>query len=200
MKTLLVNCYTKNQERKTKNYLSLLKPFGDVEIVFEKNIEGNFDLHPFDAVVITGSGKDITKGESSEEFLMFLRKMEKPLLGICYGHQVLSHAFGCKVVMGEQMTNPYDQNPHQVRIKEENDLFFGMGPVIEVAEDHHEYVQLEDIKRSPFNLLATSGPCPVEAIQHREKPLYGIQFHPERSGEVGRKILENFYQRIVKKQ
>ncbi|MCH7760382.1 gamma-glutamyl-gamma-aminobutyrate hydrolase family protein [candidate division TA06 bacterium] len=198
MKILLINCYTKDREKKVKSYLSLLQRFGNVEIVGDEEIQKDFDLRPFDAVVITGSGKDITKGEYREVFLNFLRNSEKPLLGICYGHQVLAHSFGCKVEIGEQMTKPYNKNPHWIQITEEDHLFSKMGSAIQVDEDHHEYVILEGPEKGPFNLLATSEFCPVEAIQHKDRPIYGVQFHPERSGEVGRKIIENFFERVVK--
>ncbi len=197
MKTLLINCYTKDWEKKKENYLKLLQEFGEVEIKNIDDITGEFDTHPYDAIVLTGSGKDITKGEYTKEFLDFLRNVQKPLLGICYGHQVIAHAFGCSVELGEQMTYKYEENPHSVLIQEKNDLFWDMDAVIQVDEDHHEYVQEEGLEKGEFILLASSPACPVEAMKHREKPLYGIQFHPERSGEVGKKIIENFFLRVV---
>ena len=200
MKTLLINCYTKNWEEKVKNYLSILQIFGEVEVIRDEEIRDDFDPNPYNALIISGSGKDITKREYTESFLSLLRNRDRPLLGICYGHQVLAHAYGCEVVMGDQMTNRFDENPHSVEIKEEDSLFFGFGSVIKVDEDHHEYVEIEGNENCPFILLATSLTCPVEAIQHREKPISGVQFHPERSGEMGKGIFENFYERIVKKK
>jgi GMP synthase (glutamine-hydrolysing) len=199
MKTLLINCYAKNWRKKKKNYLRLLQGFGDVEIKKVDDISGESDIQSYDAIVLTGSGKDITKGEYTEEFLDFLRNVQKPLLGICYGHQVIAHAFGCSVELGEQMTHKYEENPHSVLIQEKNDLFWDMDAIIQVDEDHHEYVLKEGIEKRGFILLASSSSCPVEAMKLRSKPTFGIQFHPERSGEVGKKIIENFFLRVVGK-
>ncbi len=55
------------------------------------------------------------------------------------------------------------------------------------------------LSRTGFILTAESDSCAIEAIKHSKLPLYGTQFHFERSGEVGEKIMKNFYNNIVKK-
>jgi GMP synthase (glutamine-hydrolysing) len=55
-------------------------------------------------------------------------------------------------------------------------------------EDHCEGITLPD----QFILLARSRSYDVEAMKHREKDIYGVQFHPETSNEPGRKIAHNF--------
>jgi GMP synthase (glutamine-hydrolysing) len=102
--------------------------------------------------------------------------------------------------MGEQITNKHGDNSHSIFIQEKNDLFWDMDAVIQVVEDHHEYVLTEGLEDRGFILLASSPSCPVEAVKHRTKPIFGIQFHPELSGEIGKKIIENFFKRVVGKK
>jgi imidazoleglycerol phosphate synthase glutamine amidotransferase subunit HisH len=63
-------------------------------------------------------------------------------------------------------------------------------------ESHEEIVVRDDLLERDFCVLAESGAGLVEAIAHRRSPLYGVQFHPERSGELGVKLLVNFLNMI----
>ena len=55
-------------------------------------------------------------------------------------------------------------------------------------EDHCETVSIP----SDFNLIAVSDACVNEGMQHKEKLIFGVQFHPEVSGNMGTLIIENF--------
>ncbi len=74
---------------------------------------------------------------------------------------------------------------------DENDIFKGLGTQLDVWASHKD----EITKLPPdFKILATSTICDVEAIKHKNKPLYGIQFHPEvHHTPNGPKVFDNFY-------
>ena len=71
-------------------------------------------------------------------------------------------------------------------------LFAGLQGELEVFEWHRLRLAAPPLG---FEILATNPNCPVQAIRHNQRPLYGVQFHPELAaddGEPGRVILTNF--------
>jgi GMP synthase (glutamine-hydrolysing) len=77
----------------------------------------------------------------------------------------------------------------RMKVLEEDDLFKGLPKEFLVWESHND-----EVKDVPgFAVLAMSENCRIQAIKHHEKPLYGVQFHPEvNNTEHGREILGNF--------
>jgi GMP synthase (glutamine-hydrolysing) len=135
--------------------------------------------------LILGGGPSV---ERSGNCLEYVKELEYPILGICLGHQIMAQAYGGKI--GSAGMESYAQI--QLKIKDENDIFKGLGPMMEVWASHKDEVT----KLPPnFNILASSSICEIEAMKHQEKPLYGIQFHPEvQHTKKGPKLLENFYE------
>src|ERR687897_564107 len=123
-------------------------------------------------------------------------KMGKPLLGICYGHQVLVDTFGGKV----KRSNSREYGRSVLIIEgegEENtpDLFKGLGPGIMNCWMSH--ADAAEILPEGFKVLARTENSFSAAIGNPNKKLYGIQFHPEVvHTEKGTQILKNLAQTI----
>jgi GMP synthase (glutamine-hydrolysing) len=123
-------------------------------------------------------------------------KMGKPLLGICYGHQVLVDSFGGKV----KRTNSREYGRSVLIIEGEgeedtSDLFKGLGPGIMNCWMSHA----DAAEKLPegFKVLARTENSFSAAIGNPDKKFYGIQFHPEVvHTEKGTQILKNFAQTI----
>lgn len=122
-------------------------------------------------------------------------KMGKPLLGICYGHQVLVDSFGGKV----KRTNSREYGRAVLVIEGEGegtpDLFKGLGPGIMNCWMSHA----DAAEKLPegFKVLARTENSFSAAIGNSDKKFYGIQFHPEVvHTEKGTQILKNFAQTI----
>jgi GMP synthase (glutamine-hydrolysing) len=123
-------------------------------------------------------------------------KMGKPLLGICYGHQVLVDSFGGKV----KRTNSREYGRSVLIIEGEgeegtSDLFKGLGPGIMNCWMSHA----DAAEKLPegFKVLARTEKSFSAAIGNPDKKFYGIQFHPEVvHTEKGTQILKNFAQTI----
>jgi len=118
-----------------------------------------------------------------------VRETEKPLLGICGGHQLIALALGGSVEPLGQVVKGY----RRVRVLEPDPLFNGLSNEIMVLESHQNHVA-----KLPegFKLLASSSDTRVEAMRSEKGLVYGVQFHPERHDEKhpdGREILKNFW-------
>ena len=113
----------------------------------------------------------------------WLKKYPNPILGICFGHQLIGLLYGA---FGSRMKENRDWL--EIEVFTESLLFDKLPTVFEVMEDHCERISIPE----GFELLASSDECINEAMQHKEKQIYGLQFHPEVSGNFGRVIIENF--------
>ncbi|HOF86658.1 MAG TPA: gamma-glutamyl-gamma-aminobutyrate hydrolase family protein [Armatimonadota bacterium] len=129
-----------------------------------------------------------------------------PQIGFCGGHQLLAALHGGTLGhMGPLREDDADHNPdkwpgyykewgmYPVRVLAPDPLFDGLGEVIRVPEYH-----MDEVTALPddFILLASSARCRVQAYRHRDKPLYGTQFHPEKLVEGypdGKRVLDNFF-------
>ncbi len=196
MKTLIVNSYHYDSETKIAPYIQLVKKFSEWEVISDVNLYQRGDeIYSYDSLILSGSPALISKNCYSISYVNFLKTLTIPTLGICYGHQILAFAFGAEIKQGVLV-----EGEGLVSIIDFKDIFKELPPEIRVLESHQEYVEPENLEGKGFVILASSSSCPVEAIRHIERPLYGVQFHIERSGLIGEKILENFYKEVVRKR
>ncbi|MDV5973968.1 glutamine-hydrolyzing GMP synthase, partial [Streptococcus canis] len=112
-----------------------------------------------------------------------------PILGICYGMQLITHILGGKVVPAGQAGNrEYGQSTLHLRANSK--LFTGTPEEQLVLMSHGDAVT--EIPEG-FHLVGDSNDCPYAAMENTQKNLYGIQFHPEvRHSVYGNDILKNF--------
>ncbi len=111
-------------------------------------------------------------------------KNDLPLLGICYGAEIIAQTFGGSLrrmprsIQGNLEIQPDRPNP-----------ITGNKKSISVYESHGLC-----IARLPeeFDGLASSAYCPFEIFAHRTKKIFGLQFHPEKSGQDGLDVIESF--------
>lgn len=146
---------------------------------------------------------------------------DTPTLGICGSHQLLGFQFNTgfrhlERVVDEPMRRLRPDEPQvgwwvvpetvgyyteqgyfPIRVVKDDPLFDGLPNPCLLPESH-----ACEIKRLPdaFDLLASTENCRVQAMKHRERPLYGVQFHPEQWTDAfphGRTVLENFLRLAV---
>ncbi len=205
-KTLLVNCY--QDSNKINELREALGKFTVPKVVNYTTIDSEYQLgEDIGVVVISGSESRITKPEDKAKYAgvsNLIKSCKVPLLGICFGHQLLCSTFGAKT---GTLPQPVIDRFEQVKVIQTGDILarFRMEQTIPVAEYHNDYVLKEGLEAAGFNLLADSASCPVEAVKHRSKLFFGVQFHAERitiGNEThleGHKILDNFYCNNVKR-
>jgi GMP synthase (glutamine-hydrolysing) len=109
-----------------------------------------------------------------------------PTLGICYGMQLACQALGGEV----KPSSSREFGRAHCHIRETNGLFAGVPQETTVWMSHGDQVQAI---QGDFVSLAATDTCPIAAVRHRVRPIYGLQFHPEVSHTPhGSRILRNF--------
>jgi len=151
-----------------------------------------------DGIILSGTEALLTRTADRNQFknlFEFLPKIEVPILGICGGHQALAIAYGGEVAKSGHLVTGF----RTVELEDKDSLLAGLPAKIRVMQSHYE-----EVKRLPpkFVRIARSKDAKNEAMKHEQKPVYGVQFHPERWNEenlAGKRILENFIERIATK-
>ncbi|NPB09228.1 MAG: glutamine-hydrolyzing GMP synthase [Thermodesulfobacteria bacterium] len=116
-----------------------------------------------------------------------------PVLGICYGMQLMSHLLGGRV----ERSDKREYGPAMLRILDTRDLFHGLDPSREYRVWMSHGDRVEQLPEG-FVAIAESENSPYAAIKHENQALFGVQFHPEVAHtEIGREVLENFVFRIA---
>jgi GMP synthase (glutamine-hydrolysing) len=127
-----------------------------------------------------------------------IKKASQPILGVCGGHQQIALAFGAPVeLMGRLEPGEGYQGAKRERgyfpVETTGDgLFEGLPLQITVWHSH-----FDEVKKLPrgFEATASNENCAIQAMQHTERPLFGVQFHPELFDEDhpdGQRVIENF--------
>ncbi len=141
-----------------------------------------------DAVMISGSPRDAFTDDEWTHGLMAkvarLLEERKPVLGVCYGHQILGRVAGGKV---ERCENGWELGETRVEITPEganSPLLEGLPKQMNVMQSHRDCILAIPEKGV---LLASSPHTRVQAAQWAER-VFGVQFHPEFTGEVIRAV------------
>lgn len=116
---------------------------------------------------------------------------EIPILGICLGHQCIGEAFGGTVSYAKALFHgKQSEITHNGK-----GIFSGINSPIKVARYHSLAVQNEDLPDC-LEVLARTEDGEIMAMQHKEYPVVGLQFHPESIyTEHGKRMIENFLNR-----
>jgi GMP synthase (glutamine-hydrolysing) len=114
-----------------------------------------------------------------------------PILGICYGMQLLASMHNARVLPGKR-----EYGRAELRVTDADDLFHGFetGEAITVWASHGDHV---DEAPADFTVLCSTRDLPVAAFRKTNAPVFGVQFHPEVAHTPrGEEILSNFTFRI----
>ncbi len=136
--------------------------------------------------IILSGGAASVMDESSPKIGKDVLGTGVPVLGICYGHQLIAHLENGEIATGG--TGEYGTTA--MRTEGKSDLLNGLGRETMVWMNHRDKVMSLP---AGYSVTASTRDCPVAAFENREKGIYGVQFHPEVTHtEKGFDILRNF--------
>lgn len=165
-----------NRLRRLRVYAEILPP--------EKDLSRMEDLR---GVILSGGPASVYAPDAPQLNGRTL-ELGVPLLGICYGHQLLAYLLGGKVEPGHKKEYGFARlKVHQAQgilegLREEEVVWMSHGDTVRVVPPG-------------FAVLASTEDCPVAVMSNAQKKFYGLQFHPEVSHTpCGMRILENFIQ------
>ncbi|MEM3210578.1 MAG: glutamine-hydrolyzing carbamoyl-phosphate synthase small subunit [Thermoplasmata archaeon] len=143
-----------------------------------------FYMEDFDAVVISNGPGDPSH-PNLNDFIEYIKGIKKPMLGICFGHQILARMLGAKIYkmkFGHRGVN------HAVKY---NDNFY-------ITTHNHGYAVSEDVPEDIKIDQYDINDGTVEGFKHKYLPIMGVQYHPEaRPGAHDTKFIFKEFERIV---
>ena len=183
-----------NYDSFTFNLVQFLGDLGATPTVIRndtESIEGLINLEPERVVVSPGPREPTDAGISVDAFKI-LGASGIPMLGVCLGHQALGEAFGGKTIRARKIMHG---KTGQIR-HEGYGIFEGLPSPMEVARYHS---LVTDNTMLPTELVPVAWSMEpeeeyeIQAMHHRDLPLWGVQFHPESLfSEHGKQMLKNF--------
>lgn len=159
------------------NVFSEIQPFNfDLNLVKDRNIKG---------IILSGGPSSVYEKNAPRIDKMIL-DIGLPVLGICYGLQLLSYLSGGKIASAEHK----EYGLANLKINSDSKLFKNVSSETNVWMSHGDKVtQIPD----SYSAIANTINSPYAAIAREDRALYGIQFHPEVVHTIeGKKILSNF--------
>lgn len=159
----------------------------DIKVVRndELSIEEIKDLDPSHIILSPGPGYPLNAGVCEEVVLKL--GGEIPILGVCLGHQAICEALGGKISHAKKLMHGKSSI---VNISTDCKIFEGLNKIERVARYHSLIaVNLPDC----LSVTAEDDNGEIMAVAHKEKPIYGLQFHPESIlTDSGEKMMRNF--------
>ncbi|MEM7356677.1 MAG: gamma-glutamyl-gamma-aminobutyrate hydrolase family protein, partial [Acidobacteriota bacterium] len=177
---LVINCIVDPVERRRFDEVVLprLQPLAPAPFVVRHLLEpaplddGGAHGH----LLLSGSELSAAKTyERDDELIRLIRAFDranKPILGLCYGHQMVARALGgrCRRAAVPEF------GWKRVAIRP-NALFAGLSDLVPI---HSHFDEVFDLPPT-FDVIASTDACTVQAFQVRDRPVWGMQFHPELS-------------------
>lgn len=144
-------------------------------------------LNPGRIILSPGPGRPSEAGICEDVIRTFGGKI--PILGVCLGHQAICEVYGATVTYAKRLMHGKQS---VANLQGNSRLFVGLPDQIPVAR-YHSLAADPDTVPPELTVTAVTDEGEIMAVEHREFPVYGLQFHPESIlTPDGRKIMENF--------
>jgi len=188
-----------NYDSFTFNLYQMVQVLTNETVEVYRNDRIDFDglkaLKPTRVILSPGPGHPGNEDDFGvcKDVILRQEELACPVLGVCLGHQGIVHHLGGTVTGAPQIVHGKSS---QVELTAHSPLFEGISGPIE-AMRYHSLVAAEDDFPSELTITARESVNRlIMALQHKTKPIYGVQFHPESIGTPeGSSILKNFIEK-----
>jgi len=152
----------------------------------ELTIEEIKKLNPQKIIISPGPSTPKEAGISVD----VIKKIEKPILGVCLGHQSIAYAFGGEIIEAKNLMHGKTSD---IEIVLKDNIFKDLPTKFRVTRYHSLVVNQNNL---PSNIIPTSYSLDdneIMSLRVKDKPIFGVQFHPESiMSEYGKEIIKNF--------
>lgn len=153
----------------------------------EMTVEEIEKLNPELIFLSPGPGKPSDAGICIETVKKLAGKI--PILGVCLGHQAICEAFGATVSYAKELMHG---KTSVAALDNDSVIFKGMDKTAKVAR-YHSLSAVKETMPECLKITASTQDGEIMAVEHRDYPVYGLQFHPESVlTPEGRTIIKNF--------
>ena len=160
----------------------------DIKVIRNDEMSANevLNLNPKKIIISPGPCTPSEAGISID----LIKRSSAPLLGVCLGHQAIGAAFGGNVIKAPDIYHGKTSNV----IHNKSGVFNGINSPYKVVRYHSLIVEKSSL---PNELQVTAtledNDEVIMALEHKTRPIYGVQFHPESiDTDNGKKLIENF--------
>ena len=164
---------------------SIIESLKEIKINYRHVLFGNItesDIEESHSIILSGRRQnDSAMNATNSKLIRYCLAKKKPLLGICYGAEILAITLGGTI---KKMAEPR-HGIRQVNVAQDNPLCKGK---VQAFESHSYQVATLD---PTFDVLASSDACRFEIFRYGNENIFGTQFHPEMSDD-GKNLLKNF--------
>ena len=152
----------------------------------EITVEQVEDLNPKKIVISPGPCTPNEAGISIE----LIKKSSVPILGVCLGHQAIGAAFGGNIIKAPEIFHGKLSKVEHNQKK----IFNGIDSPYSVVRYHSLIIEKDSLPNElEITGVLEDNPEVIMALEHKEKPIYGVQFHPESiETNFGMRLIENF--------
>lgn len=182
-----------NYDSFTYNLAQYLGQFSPVQVL-RNDAENLFDeANKAKGLVFSpGPGWPEDAGKMEEMIQIFADK--KPILGICLGHQAIAEVFGGQLRLAKTVMHGKQS---QMRVEGNSPIFNGFQGDVEIMRYHS--IVIDEMPKDFIVTARTTDDDEIMAIQHKELPIFGLQFHPESIGSPeGLQMIEQFVREVVR--
>ncbi len=174
-------------------YIGEVYPNVEVYRNDELTVEEALAKKPSGIVISPGPGRPENAGISEE---LICQCEDIPLFGVCLGHQAIAHALGAEIVEAKTIMH----GKASLIRHTENGLFEGLENPVKAIRYHSLVVKPDSLPKT-LTITATTDDGEIMAVEGTERPLFGVQFHPESIlTDRGKTLIHHFVETVKKRE